>query len=153
MEFKLTSPAFNHGSQIPSKYTCDGENINPHLVIHGVPGRSKSLVLVMEDPDAPGSPRVHWLVWNIPPETKEIREHSAPFGALEGVNGAGGIGYTGPCPSEGTHRYFFRLFALDTRLKVPDEAVREELETAMEGRIIAVTELVGTYIRTNEAPV
>ncbi len=149
---KFTSPAFNHGLQIPSKYTCDGKNINPHLVIHGVPARCKYLALIMEDPDAPGGPPVHWLAWNIPPDTREIREHSAPFGAVEGINDAGGTGYTGPGPSEGTHRYFFRLFALDKRLDVPIEAAREELETAMQGRILSVTELAGTYQRTNEAP-
>lgn len=152
MEFKLTSPAFNHGSQIPSKYTCDGENINPHLVIHGVPERAKSLALLMEDPDAPAGLWVHWVVWDISPETKEIREHTAPNGAWEGVNSGGEQGYTGPCPPPGIHRYFFRLFALDSRLKLPEESTKEELETAMVGHILATAELMGTYARTNEAP-
>lgn len=152
MEFKLTSPAFNHGSQIPSKYTCDGENINPHLVIHGVPERAKSLALLMEDPDAPAGLWVHWVVWDISPETKEIREHTAPNGAWEGVNSGGEQGYTGPCPPPGIHRYFFRLFALDSRLKLPEESTKEELETAMAGHIMATAELMGTYARTNEAP-
>lgn len=152
MEFKLTSPAFNHGSQIPSKYTCDGENINPHLVIHGVPERAKSLALLMEDPDAPAGLWVHWVVWDISPETKEIREHTAPNGAWEGANSGGEQGYTGPCPPPGIHRYFFRLFALDSRLKLPEESTKEELETAMAGHILATAELMGTYARTNEAP-
>ena len=121
MEFKLTSPAFNHGSQIPSQYTCDGEDINPHLVIHGVPPGAKSLALVMEDPDAPAGLWTHWVVWDIPPETKEIREHTAPIGTGEGLNSWGETGYGGPCPPSGTHRYFFRLFALDTRIKLPVE--------------------------------
>lgn len=152
MEFKLTSPAFNHGSQIPSKYTCDGENINPHLVIHGVPERAKSLALLMEDPDAPAGLWVHWVVWDISPETKEIREHTTPNGALEGINSGGEQRYEGPCPPPGMHRYFFRLFALDSRLKLPEDSTKETLETAMVGHILATAELMGTYARTNEAP-
>ena len=152
MEFKLTSPAFHHGSQIPSKYTCDGENINPHLVIHGAPEGTRSLALLMEDPDAPSGLWVHWVVWDIPPETKEIREHMVPFGSWEGGNSWGEKGYGGPCPPPGTHRYFFRLYALDNRLKLPDESTKEELETAMAGHILATAELMGTYARTNEAP-
>ncbi|HEY6009692.1 MAG TPA: YbhB/YbcL family Raf kinase inhibitor-like protein [Geobacteraceae bacterium] len=152
MEFKLTSPAFNHGSQIPSKYTCDGDNINPHLVIHGAPSEARSLALLVEDPDAPAGPRVHWVVWDIAPDTKEIREHTAPFGAGEGINSVRKSGYSGPCPPSGTHRYFFRLFALDTKLKLLAGSGREQLETAMTGHIVATTELMGTYARTNEAP-
>ena len=152
MEFKLTSPAFNYGSQIPSQYTCDGEDINPHLVIHGVPQGARSLALVMEDPDAPAGLWTHWVVWDIPPETKEIREHTAPVGTGEGLNSWGETGYGGPCPPSGTHRYFFRLFALDTRIKLPVNSKKEELETAITGHIIATAELMGTYIRTNEAP-
>ena len=152
MEFKLTSPAFNHGSQIPSKYTCDGDDINPHLVIQGIPQGTKSLALLMEDPDAPGGLFVHWVLWDIPPETKEIREHSAPFGAVEGTTSWGDSGYGGPCPPVWTHRYFFRLFALNKRLYLPATARREELEAAMTGHIVATAELMGTYARTNEAP-
>ena len=152
MEFKLTSPAFSHGMQIPSKYTCDGENINPHLVIHGVPEKAKSLALVMEDPDAPGGLWVHWVAWDIPPDTREIREHTVPFGTGEGLNSWGESGYGGPCPPSGTHRYFFRLYALDTKLHLPDDSAKEKLATAMEGHIVATAELMGTYFRTNEAP-
>ncbi len=152
MEFKLTSPAFNHGSQIPSKYTCDGDDINPHLVIQGVPDGTKSLALLVEDPDAADEVWAHWVVWDIPPETKEIRERTVPFGAVEGTTSWGDIGYGGPRPPAGTHRYFFRLFALDMRLHLPATATREELETAMTGHIVATTELMGTYARTNEAP-
>lgn len=152
MEFKLTSPAFNHGSQIPSRYTCDGENINPHLIIHGVPANAKSLALLMEDPDAPAGLWIHWVMWNIPPETKEIREHTVPMKAEEGYNTSRQSGYDGPCPPSGTHRYFFRLFALDSKLNLAEAADKQMLETAMETHILATTELIGTYSRTNEAP-
>ena len=152
MEFKLTSPAFNHGTQIPSKYTCDGDNVNPHLIIHGVPEQARSLALVMEDPDAPTGLFVHWVVWDIPPETGEIREFTVPFGATEGTNSWSEEVYGGPCPPSGMHRYFFRLYALDRKLKIPSGSTRSELETAMEGHILATTELMGTYMRTNAAP-
>jgi len=152
MEFKLTSPAFNHGSQIPSRYTCDGENINPHLIIHGVPANTRSLALLVEDPDAPAGLWTHWVLWNIPPETKEIREHTAPWGAEEGYNSVNDVGYDGPCPPSGSHRYFFRLFALDLKLKIPSDSNRQALETAMQQHIIATAELMGTYARTNEGP-
>lgn len=153
MEFKLTSPVFSHGSQIPSRYTCDGENINPHLIIHGVPTKAKSLALVAEGPDAPVGLYFHWVMWNIPPETKEIREHTVPMGAEEGFNSSQESGYDGPCPPSGTHRYFFRLFALDTKLLLDAISDKGMLETAMATHILATAELMGTYSRTNEAPV
>jgi len=152
MEFKLSSPAFNNATLIPSRYTCDGENINPHLVIHGVPPKTKSLALIVEDPDAPAGLWVHWVMWNIPPETAEIREHTVPFGAREGVNTRKKFGYDGPCPPSGTHRYFFRLFALDHKLELKADAGKAELEEAMSTHIVATTELMGTYTRTNEGP-
>jgi Raf kinase inhibitor-like YbhB/YbcL family protein len=153
MEFKLTSPAFNHGSQIPSRYTCDGEDINPHLIIHGPPSNARSLALVMEDPDAPMRLWIHWVLWNIPTETREIREHTSPRGAEEGLNTWKKTGYGGPCPPPGTHRYFFRLYALDCKLKLAAGSDKDALERAMEGHILATAELMGTYARTNEAPV
>lgn len=152
MEFKLTSPAFNNGTQIPSKYTCDGQNINPHLIIHGVPPQAKSLALLMEDPDAPGGVWVHWVMWNISPEIKEIKEHSAAFGAEQGQNARGAKGYDGPCPPSGIHRYFFRLYALNIKLSLPETADKQTLEAGMEGHIVATAELMGTYMRTNQAP-
>lgn len=152
MEFKLTSPAFHHGSQIPSRYTCDGDDINPYLAIQGAPAAARSLALIMEDPDAPGGTLVHWLMWDISPEVKEIKEHTVPFGARQGVNSFEVDGYSGPCPPTGSHRYIFRLVALNTRPKLAETATREELERTMEGHIIATTELVGTYARTNQAP-
>jgi Raf kinase inhibitor-like YbhB/YbcL family protein len=153
MELKLTSPAFNHGSQIPSKYTCDGENTNPHLVIHGVPAGTKSLALVVEDPDAPAGLWSHWVMWNISPEVREIKEHTVPFGAKEGINTGKGVGYTGPCPPSGTHRYYFRLYALDTKLELAQTTQKDGLEAAMAQHILATAELMGTYSRSNEAPV
>lgn len=152
MEFKLTSPAFAYGKQIPSRHTCDGENINPHLVIYGAPEKAKSLALIMDDPDAPEGVLVHWVAWDIPPDAREIREHSVPFGTRVGCNVWGNSSYDDPCPIAGTHRYFFRLYALDTKPELPEDAGREELESAMQGHIIATTELMGTYMRTNEAP-
>ncbi|UFS68780.1 YbhB/YbcL family Raf kinase inhibitor-like protein [Geomonas sp. RF6] len=152
MEFKLSSPAFNNGTQIPSRYTCDGENINPHLVIHGVPAKTKSLALLVEDPDAPAGLWVHWVMWNMPPDTTEIREHTVPFGAKEGLNTRRKHGYDGPCPPSGSHRYFFRLFALDQKLELKADAGKEQLEEAMMTHILATTELMGTYSRTNEGP-
>ena len=153
MEFKLTSPAFSNGAQIPSQYTCDGDNISPFLVIHGPPPHCKSLALIMADLDAPERDAVHWVLWNINPEVPEIREHSAPHGSAAGLNSAGRPGYRGPCPDTGIHRYLLRLFALDIKLKLADGATREELERAMEQHILATAELGCSYQRSNEAPV
>ena len=153
MEFKLTSPAFSNGMQIPSKYTCDGENISPHLVIHGAPEKTRSLALILEDQDAPAEQALHWVLWNISPEVREIKEHTAPHGSEVGLNSQRKCAYSGPCPPPGIHRYLFRLYALDLKLKLPAESGREALEAAMELHILATTELTGTYSRTNEAPV
>ena len=153
MEFKLTSPAFNDGGQIPSKYTCDGENISPHLVIHGLPAGTKSLALIMADRDVAPEKGVHWVVWNINPEVTEIREHTVPHGSEKGINSKGKSNYSGPCPPQGIHRYVFTLYALGLKLKMQGDAGREALEAAMAQHILASTELVGTYSRTNEAPV
>lgn len=152
MELKLSSPAFNYGTLIPSKYTCDGDDINPPLAIHGVPADAKSLALVMDDPDAPARLWVHWVVWDFPPETSEIREHTLPHGAAQGINSWKKNAYGGPCPPSGTHRYFFRLYALDTKLHLPEQTHKDDLERAMEGHILATAELMGTYIRTVEGP-
>ncbi|GFO67175.1 hypothetical protein GMLC_07540 [Geomonas limicola] len=154
MEFKLTSPAFNSGTQIPSKYTCDGDNINPYLVIHGVPKGTRSLALLLEDLDVLPLRSVHWVVWNINPELGEIKEHSAPHGAQQGVNVQRKHGYLGPCPQDpAPHRYLFRLYALDCKLDLAPTAGRSELEEAMASHVMATTELIGTYARTNLAPI
>src|SRR3989344_873103 len=115
----LSSPAFEHHQPIPAKYTCDGENINPLLQFSDIPDSTKSLVLIMDDPDAPAGLWVHWTIWNIDPGTAEIAENSVPPGSIEGVTSFGKPGYGGPCPPSGTHRYFFKFFALDTKLDIP----------------------------------
>ncbi len=143
---KLESPAFKNKEHIPSKYTCDGEDINPPLKISGVPEKAKSLVLLVDDPDAPGKTFIHWLVWNIPAQTKQIQEHSAAEGAIEGINDFGKPGYGGPCPPSDTHRYRFKLYALDKMLEIDSSAACvNDLENAMKGHILARTQLLGLY--------
>jgi len=142
---KITSPSFQENAFIPSKYTCDGENINPPLAISDVSADAKSLALIVDDPDAPVSTFVHWLVWNISPSVSEIKEGNLPEGSVQGTNDFGKREYGGPCPPSGTHRYFFRLYALNQGLNLPEGARREELEKAMEGKIIDTAELVGKY--------
>ncbi|MBU0667884.1 YbhB/YbcL family Raf kinase inhibitor-like protein [Patescibacteria group bacterium] len=143
---KLTSPAFENNQSIPVKYTCDGEDLSPPLKIAEVPAEAKSLVLIVDDPDAPVGDWVHWTVLNIPPQTAEIAEGKAPEG-LEGKTDFGTPGYGGPCPPGGTHRYFFKLYALDTKLNLPASAKKADIEKAMEDHIITRTELVGLYKR------
>lgn len=143
---KLTSPAFENNQSIPVKYTCDGEDLSPPLKIAEVPAEAKSLVLIVDDPDAPVGDWVHWTVLNIPPQTAEIAEGKAPEG-LEGKTDFGTPGYGGPCPPGGTHRYFFKLYALDTKLNLPASAKKADIEKAMEDHIITRTELVGIYKR------
>lgn len=146
-DLSITSPAFAHKTAIPERYTCDGRDINPPLLIDAVPGGTKSLALIVDDPDAPAGTWVHWVVWNIPPQTREIRESSLPAGAVQGLNGWKRNGYGGPCPPSGIHRYIFRLHALDSILKLPPAATKADLERAMQGHIIAQGELMGTYRR------
>lgn len=156
-DFMLTSDAFAHGDTIPSVYTCDGENISPPLTISGVPDTAQSLALVVDDPDVPAEVKadqmfVHWVHANIPTDTEAIPEGGTLEG-VEGVNGSGSLGYTGPCPPtqyEPTeHRYFFKLYALDTELDVEEGVSKDELEKAMEGHVIEQAELMGRYDRTN----
>ncbi len=145
----ISTPIFKNGGNIPPKYTCDGENVNPPLEISDVPAGARSLVLIMDDPDSPGGAWLHWSVWNIDPKTTEIMENSAPAGAVEGATGFGRTGYGGPCPRSGEHRYFFRLYALDSKLNLPAGARRPELEQAMAGHVLAEAELTGRYRRQN----
>jgi len=112
---KISSPAFSAGGEIPAKYTCNGPNLSPELQISGAPAGGKSLLLVMDDPDAPTGLFTHWLAWNIDPHTTKFAENSVPAGAVQGTNDFGKRGYGGPCPPSGTHRYYFKIFALDTR--------------------------------------
>lgn len=140
----VTSTAFENGAIIPLKYTCDGENINPPLLIKNIPHETKSLVLVVEDPDAPIRTWVHWLVWNISPVNK-INEKSSI--GVKGKNDFGKRQYTGPCPPAGTHRYFFKVYALDDLLTMKADATKIDVEKAMSSHIIGFGELIGTYTK------
>ncbi len=138
----LTSPIFAHNETIPRKYTCQGEDINPPLKISDLPPGTKSLVLINEDPDAPGATWDHWIVYNIFP-TEMIAENSVP--GLQGKNSWGRNDYGGPCPPSGTHRYFFKLYALDAQLNLKEGAGKKQVEEAMKGHILEKVELIGLY--------
>jgi Raf kinase inhibitor-like YbhB/YbcL family protein len=146
----LTSSAFEHNGKIPAKYTCDGDSItggiSPHLSISGVDKNAKSLVIIVDDPDAPSGTWDHWIVFNISPGASIINEGEEPEG-VAGNNSWGRSGYGGPCPPDREHRYFFKLFALDTALDLKEGATKKEIESAMEGHIIQQTELTGLYER------
>ncbi|MBI2611769.1 YbhB/YbcL family Raf kinase inhibitor-like protein [Candidatus Gottesmanbacteria bacterium] len=144
---KITSNAFENNQPIPDKYTCDGNNVNPPLTISEVPDNAKSLVLIMDDPDAPVGTWVHWLVWNIDPKANEIVENGVPQNAVEGTTSFGKAGYGGPCPPSGTHRYFFKLYALDNTLQLSSSFTKEDLEKAMNGHTLDKAELIGFYSR------
>jgi Raf kinase inhibitor-like YbhB/YbcL family protein len=144
---KISSPDFSDGAAIPARFTCDGADINPALAIEGVPAPAQSLVLIMDDPDAPRGTWNHWLVWNIPPSVGKIAAHSVPAGAVEGRSDFGTAKYGGPCPPSGTHRYYFRLFAIDVNLAIPAGADRKALDKAMSGHVLANGELMGRYSR------
>ncbi len=144
---KISSSAFNHKELIPSKYTCDGMDVNPPLAIENVPSGAKSLALIVDDPDAPRGMWVHWIVWNIDPGTKEIKENSVPPGAKQGMSDFGKRDYGGPCPPSGTHRYFFKLYALDATLSLGPDTTKTALEAAMKGHVIAQAEIIGLYKR------
>lgn len=144
---KLTSTAFEPSGLIPEKYTCDGQNFNPPLAISGVSPQTKSLALIMHDPDAPAiGGWDHWLVYNLPPDTIQLGEGEPPAGTL-GLGSSGNANYEGPCPPSGTHRYSFKLYALDVELALSLGAKKSELEEAMEGHILDQTELIGRYGR------
>ncbi len=144
-ELIVKSPAFENNKLIPAKYTCDGTDINPQLTIEGAPTEAKSIVLIVDDPDAPMGTWDHWVVWNIPPISK-IEENSVP--GTEGMNSARKQKYNGPCPPWGTHRYFFKVYALDTKLKLEVNSGKKDVEKAMEGHVLAKGELVGLYHRS-----
>ena len=144
---KIESAAFKNGESIPAKYTCQGEDINPQFAFSDIPDTAKSLALIMDDPDAPRGTWVHWLVWNIPPQTNQIAERSVPANAVQGKNSWGKASYGGPCPPSGTHRYFFKIYALDTVLSLTSSADVHQLEDVMKNHIIAKGELMGTYTK------
>jgi Raf kinase inhibitor-like YbhB/YbcL family protein len=140
----ITSSAFEPNALIPEVYTCDGDDFNPPLSIAGIPKDTKSLAIIVDDPDAPGKTWVHWVVWNVP-ITDTIKENSVP--GEQGFNDFKKIGYGGPCPPSGTHRYFFKVYALDLRLNIGSRTTKRDLEEAMAGHILAHGELMGLYSR------
>jgi Raf kinase inhibitor-like YbhB/YbcL family protein len=144
----LKSKVFEDNAMIPAKYTCDGENIIPSLEISGIPPETKSLVLIMDDPDAPMGTFVHWVKWNIPTTTSEIKENTEPSG-ISGKGGSGKLTYIGPCPPSGVHHYHFKLYALDTTLSLPEGSNKQKVEQAMNGHIINQAELIGLYKKQN----
>jgi Raf kinase inhibitor-like YbhB/YbcL family protein len=154
MTLILTSEAFTDNSAIPEKYTCQGDDISPPLHWQGVPEGTQSLLLIVDDPDAPDpkAPKmtwVHWLLYNLPPDINSLPEHTRtgdlPAGTKEGLNDWKRIGYGGPCPPIGRHRYFFKLYALDTVLEDMQQPTKSQLEAAIQGHILAKAELIGTY--------
>ena len=145
----ITSSAFGHNGKIPSKYSCDGEEINPPLNIEGVPSDAKSIVLIMDDPDAikpAGKVWDHWVVFNMPPDTTEIGENEQPKG-VAGITSRNVLTYGGPCPPDAEHRYFFKVYALDTMLDISEGSTKQDVEKAMQGHILAQGELIGLYER------
>lgn len=146
MKMALTSPYFNNEESIPAQFTCDGEDISPELDWFGTPGEAVSLALIMDDPDAPGGTWVHWVLYNLPYDLNGLRQGETGVGT-DGVNGWNRTGYGGPCPPSGTHRYFFKLYALDTDLDLAPGADKDSLLAAMEDHIIGQAELMGTYSR------
>ena len=156
MALKLSSPAFTHGGQIPTAYTCDGKDHSPLLTWSGVLEGTRSLALIVDDPDAPdpAAPKmtwVHWILYNLPPEAgrlpEAVQSANLPAGALEGLNDWKRTGYGGPCPPKGRHRYFFKLYAVDRVLPDLHRPTKAKLENAMPGHILAETTLIGTYQR------
>ena len=143
---KLTSSAFGNNGKIPERYTCDGEGVSPKLEIEGVDENAKSLVLIMDDPDAPSGTWDHWVKFNISTSTKEIKEATEPEG-VSGVGTSGNRDYLPPCPPDREHRYFFKLFSLDTELELGEGATKKEVEKAMKGHVLQQTELIGLYER------
>ncbi len=156
MDFEIHSPAFPDGGSIPPRYTCDGKDISPPLLWQGIPAGTRSLALIVDDPDAPdpAAPKmvwVHWVVHNMPAASSGLPEaasgHAMPPGAVEGYNDWKRIGYGGPCPPVGRHRYFFKLYALDTVIPVTTPLTKAELLAAMRGHVLAEAVLIGTYQR------
>ena len=143
---QLTS-VFSNNQAIPSKFTCDGENVNPKLNMTGIPANTKSLSLIVDDPDAPSGDFVHWVIWNIGAETTQIKENTNPAGAVVGKNDFGNNGYGGPCPPSGTHRYQFKVYALDKKLDLPAVSGKKELLAVMNGHILDQAQLTGIYGR------
>lgn len=152
MKFVITSPAFKEGEEIPQRYTCDGEDISPPLTLTGIPEGAKSLALISDDPDAPKGIWVHWVLFNLPGNQRELAENVPPRstlsnGARHGINDSRDLGYGGPCPPSGTHRYFFTMYALDTMLTLESGATKSQLLKAMEGHVLGEGQLMARYKR------
>ena len=152
MDIKITSPAFEEGGMIPSKYTCDGEDISPLLQWDAVPDGTASIAVISDDPDAPMGTWVHWVLFNLPPDTRELEENfpddeTLPDGTRQGITDFGATGYGGPCPPSGTHRYFFKIYALDKKIDVATIVDKVQLLQEMEGHIIGQGQLMGKYQR------
>lgn len=140
---KLTSNQFDNHTAIPDQFTCKGENTGPELLIADVPEGTISLAIIMHDPDSPSGNFLHWTIWNIPAATTVLSSGKLPASAIQGINDFGTIGYGGPCPHTGTHRYVFDLFALDSQINLPAGALRSQIETAVQDHILDRTQLVG----------
>ena len=152
MNIKITSTAFENNGLIPAKYTCDEENISPPLQWEQIPEETKSIALICDDPDAPMGTRVHWILFNLPKETRELTENipvsdTLANGGSQGITDFGRAGYGGPCPPSGTHRYFFKIYALNTKIDMDSSADKSQLLKAMEGHVISQGQLIGKYKR------
>lgn len=152
MNIKITSNSFNEGEMIPARYTCDDINVSPHIAWGEIPKGTKSIALICEDPDAPAGVWVHWVIFNIPPDVKELKENLPKDkvfsnGMLQGTGDFRKIGYSGPCPPGGTHRYFFKIYALDKILELGSGATKAQLLKSMEGHILDEGQLMGKYCR------
>ena len=152
MSIKLTSPALEDGGMIPGKYTCDGDDVSPQLNWENIPDGTKSIAIIMDDPDAPRGTWIHWVIYNIEPDTNELHENIdtdevVNSGALQGKNSWGNIGYGGPCPPGGVHRYYFKIYALDSQALTVPGATKEQLLESIRGHIISEGELMGRYER------
>lgn len=152
MDIKITSSAFENEGMIPAKYTCDGADVSPPLQWENIPEGAKSIALICDDPDAPMGTFVHWVVFNLPTDARQLDENvpsekTLPNGAKQGTSDFGRIGYGGPCPPSGTHRHFFKMYALDAQVDLEPGASKSELLKAMEGHIVAQGQLIGKYER------
>lgn len=152
MKITVTSGAFKEGEMIPGKYTCDGEDMSPPLGWSGIPAEAKSIAMISDDPDAPMGTWVHWVIYNMPSDLKGLPENvpqkeALENGAVQGINDSRQTGYGGPCPPSGVHRYYFKVYALDTKLSLKPRCAKRDLENAMKGHILAEGQLMGRYKR------
>ncbi len=152
-ELKITSPVFENNSDIPRRYACDGKNISPPIEIKNVPPQAKTLALIIDDIDAPRGTYVHWILWNIDPMVKEIKEDGVPEGAVQGTNDFKRHPYRGPCPPSRAHRYVFKVFALDRRLDLSPDSTKTDLEKTIKGHVIAQAQLIGRYKKKGVDPI